>query len=117
CVALRIRLRRSDAPFQRHIAVQKRRRRTPLRIEELTMRSLVLVAAAAFFSLSPADAKTIALAHVTAIDVEDGTRRDDQTLIIKDGKIVKIGPSAAVAPPAGSEIVDGSGKFLIPGLW
>ncbi|HNS85992.1 MAG TPA: amidohydrolase family protein [Parvularculaceae bacterium] len=81
------------------------------------MRSLVLVAAAAFFSLSPADAKTIALAHVTAIDVEDGTRRDDQTLIIKDGKIVKIGPSAAVAPPAGSEIVDGSGKFLIPGLW
>lgn len=80
------------------------------------MRCLVL--AAAFIALlSPAAAKTISLTHVTIIDVENGAKRDDQTLVIKDGKIAKIGPASTVATPADSEIVDGSGKYLIPGLW
>lgn len=81
------------------------------------MMRISTLTAAIFVSLTPAEAKTISLTHVTVIDVEDGTRRDDQTLIIKDGKIAKIGPADMVAARAGSEIVDGSGKFLIPGLW
>lgn len=78
---------------------------------------LLAFAAAIFVSFAPAEAKTIALTHVTIIDVETGARRADQTLIVKDGKISKLGAAGAVAAPKDSEIVDGAGKYLIPGLW
>jgi len=76
-----------------------------------------IFAAAFVVSFASAEAKTIALTHVTVVNVEDGASHNDQTLILKNGKITKIGPSDAVAAPSGSEFVDGSGKFLIPGLW
>ncbi len=43
--------------------------------------------------------------------------KKDMTLIIEDGKIVKIGKSEAVQVPNGAKIIDVKGKTLIPGLW
>jgi hypothetical protein len=56
----------------------------------------------------------IAIAHVTVIDVVGGTQLRDVTVTIRDGRIVSVGRDAA---PAGASIIDGRGKFLIPGLW
>jgi imidazolonepropionase-like amidohydrolase len=41
---------------------------------------------------------------------------DDATLIVKDGKILAIGPSATTPVPAGAEVTDCKGKVIIPGL-
>jgi imidazolonepropionase-like amidohydrolase len=39
-----------------------------------------------------------------------------QTVLTEDGRITRIGPARDVAIPAGARTIDGSGKFLVPGL-
>ena len=41
---------------------------------------------------------------------------EDGTLVVQDGRILAIGPRAAVTPPAEAEIVDCKGKVIMPGL-
>jgi imidazolonepropionase-like amidohydrolase len=67
--------------------------------------------------LVPALAQTLAVTNVTILDVEDGTRRTGQTLVIKNDRISKVGPSAEIKTPKDAELIDGTGKYLIPGLW
>jgi hypothetical protein len=40
----------------------------------------------------------------------------DQTVIVRDGRIAEIGPRARVTVPEGAMRIDGSGKYLMPGL-
>ena len=60
---------------------------------------------------------------VTALvggEVVDGlsdVARPDMTVLVENGRILEIGPRAAVAIPDGARIIDVSGKTLIPGLW
>lgn len=58
----------------------------------------------------------LAIAHVTVIDMTGAPPAPDQTVLIEKEKIVTIGPSKSVAIPSGARVVEGSGKFLIPGL-
>src|SRR5207245_2299295 len=51
------------------------------------------------------------------IDATGAPTQSDQTVVIKDGRIVALGKSADILVPAGAETLDGAGKFLIPGLW
>jgi hypothetical protein len=39
-----------------------------------------------------------------------------QSVIVERGVITRIGPARTIRPPSGATIVDGTGKFLIPGL-
>lgn len=43
--------------------------------------------------------------------------RDGQTVVVENGRIAAVGPMAKVKAPAGAQIIDGTGKTLIPGLW
>jgi imidazolonepropionase-like amidohydrolase len=54
---------------------------------------------------------------VNVIDVSRGTVAADSTVVLAGGRIVDVGKSAEVHIPHGAQVVDGSGKFLIPGLW
>ncbi len=58
-----------------------------------------------------------AITHVNAIDVIHGKSMPDLTVVIRGNRIVDIGAASAVTPPATALVIDGSGKFLIPGLW
>ena len=62
------------------------------------------------------DAPVVALTHARVIDGTGAAPRDDQTVIIRDGKIAEIGPSSTIATPAGVTAIDLTGKSLIPGL-
>lgn len=60
----------------------------------------------------------LAIAHVTVIDTNGGPPLPGRTVLIRDGKIAAVAPDATAPPlPAEATILDGSGKFLIPGLW
>src|SRR5262245_20590370 len=59
--------------------------------------------------------EAIAITNVTVIDA-DGTPPQRQTVIIRNGRIVTLAAPDS-QPPAASTVVDGTGKFLIPGLW
>ena len=60
---------------------------------------------------------TLAITHVTVVDVTGAPSRPDQTVLIEGNRIVSVGPSSSARVPAGARVVDGAGKYLIPGLW
>lgn len=62
-------------------------------------------------------ADTIAITHVTVVDVTGGAARHDQTVLLEGSRIAAVGSTDRVEIPRGSRIIDGTGKYLIPGLW
>jgi imidazolonepropionase-like amidohydrolase len=62
------------------------------------------------------DSPIVALTHARVIDGTGAPARDDQTLIIRDGRISALGSSSSVAVPAGAQVIDLTGKSVIPGL-
>lgn len=58
-----------------------------------------------------------ALTHVTVVDASGTAARDDFTVLVTSGRIAALGPTARVDLPPGTAIVDGSERFVIPGLW
>ena len=58
----------------------------------------------------------VALVHVQVIDGTGAAPRSDQTVVIRDGKIAEVGPSARVTVPQGARVMDLSGHTVIPGL-
>ena len=59
---------------------------------------------------------SIAITHVTVIDGTSSPSQPDSTVLIKDSRILSIGPSSSTEIPRNAKIVDATGKFLIPGL-
>jgi len=66
-----------------------------------------------FLALS---APRIALEHVNVIDGTGAPARMDQTVILVDGRIAAIGPSANTPVSADTEVHDYSGYSVLPGL-
>lgn len=60
---------------------------------------------------------SLALRDVTIIDVARGLALPNMTVVIEGDHIAQVDKSGAVSLPAGAQIVDAAGKFLIPGLW
>lgn len=61
---------------------------------------------------------SVAIRNVTVIPMTRGAvSTPDQTVLIRDGRIDWIGPTRQSRIPAGAEVVDGTGKYLMPGLF
>ena len=73
--------------------------------------------ASASSAQAPSRSGTIAVTHVTVIDVEHGRRLPDRIVIVKGSRITRVEPSARAHVPTGTIEVDGRGRYLIPGLW
>lgn len=94
-----------------------------MRIEKLMCRAcVVLVATASAGALAGEAPLTTSAAPVTAIkagrlvDVVAGRVLNDQVVLVRDGKVVAVGPAGAVPVPPGAEMVDLSGHTVLPGL-
>lgn len=61
-------------------------------------------------------ARTMAFVNVSAIPMDSDRVLPNWTVVVGDDKVVSMGPSAAITPPTGATIIDGRGKFLVPGL-
>ncbi len=62
----------------------------------------------------------LVLAGGTIVDVNDWGHSandiQDAVVYIRDGRILAVGPRAALPIPKGSRVIDCTGKFLVPGL-
>ena len=56
------------------------------------------------------------LDHVRVVDGTGAAARDDQSIVIANGRIESIGPGASVRPPEGAKRLDQMGRTVIPGL-
>jgi hypothetical protein len=55
--------------------------------------------------------------RVAVVDVEAGAIRNDQDVLILDGRIVSVGAAGSVGMRDSLIAIDGTGQFLMPGLW
>jgi imidazolonepropionase-like amidohydrolase len=59
----------------------------------------------------------VAITHVTVIDGTGADPRPDQTVIIHGDRIAAIGSSTELEAPKKARVIDGTGKYLLPGFW
>lgn len=62
------------------------------------------------------DVRAIAITNVTVIDATGAPAQPDMTVVVRGDRIATLGASRQVPVPRGATVVDGAGKFLIPGL-
>lgn len=60
---------------------------------------------------------SLVLTHVTVIDATGSPAKLDMTVVITNDRITTLGKGGRVRIPIGAQVVDATGKFLIPGLW
>lgn len=94
-------------------------------MRRLTLFLYTFVAATVFAqSQSPTDvapfvsvnAPVLVLNHVRVVDGTGTMAKEDQAVVIANGKIQSIGPAASLQPPAGAQVLERSGYTVIPGL-
>ncbi len=83
------------------------------------MRSLLVVGAVLVFPVSsPAqEARPLAITGVTLIDGTGAAPMRGVTVVVTGNRITAVGPSSRVVPPREARVVNGSGTWLLPGLW
>jgi len=77
------------------------------------MRYASFLALAAALSAS---AQTIAFSHATIIDGTGAAPLRDATIVVSSGRITAMGPADKVKAPAGAQVIDLTGKTIIPGI-
>ena len=77
---------------------------------------LMVVASAIPEVQTPAFAQTLVLRGARVIDGTGANPLDNAAIVIRDGRIAAIGAAGATTVPAGAEVVDYTGKTIIPGL-
>src|SRR5690242_5360081 len=68
-------------------------------------------------SLAHKPTKPLAFVHANLFDCETAQSRPGSTVVITGNKITAAGPDGKIAVPAGAEVIDATGKTLMPGLW
>jgi imidazolonepropionase-like amidohydrolase len=69
-------------------------------------------------SAAPRARQAAPVLAITGVTLIDGTGRPavpNATVVVEASRITRVGPQAG-PPPAGARVIDGRGKFLIPGL-
>lgn len=59
----------------------------------------------------------LAITDVTVIDGTGAAARPHMTVVIAGGRIVAMDSATRVSLPSDAQVIEGHGKFLIPGLW
>jgi imidazolonepropionase-like amidohydrolase len=58
-----------------------------------------------------------AIVGARVIDGTGSAAIENSTVVVRDGRIAAVGPSASIKVPAGTRIIHAEGKSLLPGLW
>jgi imidazolonepropionase-like amidohydrolase len=61
--------------------------------------------------------ETWAIEHARVIPSPTGAVVEDATIVVRDGKVKALGPSASVRVPDGARRVDGTGGTVLAGYW
>ena len=59
---------------------------------------------------------TVAFLNVAVVSMQDETLLQDQAVVVQGERILSIGPADEYSVPEGATLIDGSGRYLIPGL-
>jgi len=84
----------------------------------LVLMSLILLSTTLVAQVAPvARPRSLVFNHVTVIDMTGASPQPDLTVVIAGNRVAALGKPGTVRVPENAEVIDGTGKFLIPGLW
>src|ERR1700752_1613625 len=78
---------------------------------------LIFLALPTAWSQPKSQQNILAISDVTVIDATGAPAKANMTVIITGDRITEIAQTGKVAIPKKAQVIDGKGKFLIPGLW
>jgi hypothetical protein len=79
--------------------------------------ALVVLGGASLFAFEAAgQAVPTAIVDANVIPMDYARVLTHQTVVVRDGRVVAMGPNDAVVVPSGAEVIDAAGRYLIPGL-
>ena len=79
--------------------------------------ALAKLAPVQYAAIAKTPAGPVAFTNVKLYDSDARKFRDAMTVVVDKGLVTAVGPSASTKAPAGAQVIDGTGKTLIPGLW
>ena len=79
--------------------------------------SAALVCALAPAGLSAQAQQAVVIQGGTLIDGNGGAPVPDSVIVIQGNRIGAVGPRGQVNVPAGAQVIDATGRYVIPGLW
>lgn len=68
------------------------------------------------FNAMAQESDTLAFVNVNVIPMDGDRMLENQTVIVKGDRIVEINPTGTINVPSGAQVVEGKGRYLIPGL-
>jgi imidazolonepropionase-like amidohydrolase len=71
---------------------------------------------AATATASAVGSGVIAFTNVTVLPMDRERTLERHTVLVRDGRIEALGPAASVRAPAGAMVIDGTGRYLLPGI-
>lgn len=80
-------------------------------------RALSRAGVAAGFAVVAHAQAPVAITNASIVDVETGRVTAGQTLLIQGNRIRQVGSTGRLQVPAGATTINGTGRFVIPGLW
>lgn len=88
----------------------------PARPARLALAATAIAMVTASGPVCAAQAGAVAFVGANVITMDGERVLADHTVVVRDGRIAALGPSASVAVPAGAARIEARGKYLIPGL-
>ena len=77
----------------------------------------LLLAATASLAAETKSPPSLVIVHVSVIDPATSSVQTERTVVIRGNRIVSVSDLKAFHVRASGRVIDGRGKFLIPGLW
>ena len=108
--------RHQHTEFRHWVRRRPRRHPVPLRLLVIAFALATALTACTADPLALDGADTITIAGATLIDGTGAPPVEDAVVIVRGDRIERAGSRQDVPVPEGGEVIDASGKFLIPGL-
>jgi imidazolonepropionase-like amidohydrolase len=74
------------------------------------------ISAVALLAAVSASAETVVLKNFTLIDGNGGPPMTGAAMVVADGRVQTVGTAARVKTPAGAQVIDLTGKYVMPGI-
>ena len=87
------------------------------KLEDAQAKAVAAVAPGLARSLTTAPDGPVAFVGVRVFDADGLRFLAEQTVVVDRGRITAVGPRASVRVPTGAQVIDGTDKTLVPGLW
>jgi imidazolonepropionase-like amidohydrolase len=79
-------------------------------------RGLTLLGAMALLAVTAVAQDVTVFRNVAVVPMDAERVLEAQTVVVRGEQIESLGPAASIEVPAGARVIDGAGKYLVPGL-